>query len=227
KYDVPIQSHLSENADEIAFVAEKFPNLPNYTSVYDNHGLLNNKTIMAHGIHLSPEERDLIRKRGVGISHCPNSNFSLCSGVCNVRQLLNEGIKVGLGTDISGGYAKTILDSIRSASLASKVTYMTTPGDGQKPSHITLHELFYLATMGGANLVNLENVIGNFEVGKEFDALLIDPESHQSPINCFEGIDDNIERVFEKFIFLGDERNILRVYVRGKLVSGTECKEDC
>ncbi|CAG8567485.1 11014_t:CDS:2 [Acaulospora colombiana] len=225
RYNVPIQSHLSENDAEIAFVAELFSD-PNYTSVYDNHKLLNNRTIMAHGIHLSPEERNLIKTRGAGISHCPNSNFSLCSGVCNVRQLLDEGIKVGLGTDVSGGFSKTILDSIRSASVAGKVTQMTAPKD-KKSSPITLNELFYLSTMGGASLLNLENVIGNFEVGKEFDALLIDPESHQSPINLFEGIDDDVERVFEKFLFLGDERNILKVYVRGKMVSGTEYEGDC
>ncbi|RHZ75785.1 hypothetical protein Glove_209g148 [Diversispora epigaea] len=228
EYDLPIQSHLSENKDEIKFVKNLFPNLKDYTSVYEHHNLLNQKTIMAHGIYLSSDERNLIKNLKVGISHCPNSNFSLSSGICDVRKLLNDNIKVGLGTDISGGFGKSILDSIRNASVASKVIHFSNQNDDRdnnnKNSHLTLPELFYLSTMGGANLVNLENVIGNFEVGKEFDALLIDPESPQSPIDIFDYDDDNIERIFEKFIFLGDERNISRVYVQGNFVSGTEFK---
>ncbi|GET56767.1 guanine deaminase [Rhizophagus irregularis DAOM 181602=DAOM 197198] len=87
--------------------------------------------------------------------------------------------------------------------------------------HLTLPELTYLATMGGAELVNLDKIIGNFLIGKEFDALLIDPDACQSPLDIFDDLED-IERIFEKFIFLGDERNLKSVYVKGKKVSGTD-----
>ncbi|KAF0546615.1 guanine deaminase [Gigaspora margarita] len=221
KYNIPIQSHLSENTEEIATVSKLFPHLENYTSVYDHHNLLNHRTIMAHGVHLSPQERKLLKERNVGISHCPNSNFTLCSGVCNVRQLLDEGIKVGLGTDISGGFSKSILDSIRNASIASRTIYMSSKTSDKDFPPLTLSELTYLATMGGAQLVNLENVIGNFTVGKEFDALLIDPEAEGAPIHIVDEL-DTIHRIFEKFMFLGDERNIKSVFVKGCKVSGTD-----
>ncbi|CAJ0758659.1 16810_t:CDS:2 [Entrophospora sp. SA101] len=233
KYDIPIQSHLSENTAELEFVKKLFPHIKNYTAVYDHYGLLNHQAIMAHGIHLSSEERKLLRQRKVGISHCPNSNFALRSGVCNVRQLLNDGIKVGLGTDISGGHAKSMLDAIRSASTASRVIHMASSEKEDEEyddndnsisaySSLTLSELTYLATMGGAELVNLQNVIGNFIIGKEFDALWVDPEAKNSPLDIFDNIDDALERIFEKFIFLGDERNLKAVFVKGRRVSGTD-----
>ncbi|CAB5197094.1 unnamed protein product [Rhizophagus irregularis] len=226
KYNMPIQSHLSENIGEINFISELFPHLPDYTTVYDHHGLLNEKTIMAHGIHLSSKELKLIKERNIGISHCPTSNFAICSGVCNVRQLLDEGIKVGLGTDLSGGYSKSILNAIRNANIASRVVFMASSKVDDKPlnksfPHLTLPELTYLATMGGAELVNLDKIIGNFLIGKEFDALLIDPDACQSPLDIFDDLEDT-ERIFEKFIFLGDERNLKSVYVKGKKVSGTD-----
>ncbi|CAB5393731.1 unnamed protein product [Rhizophagus irregularis] len=163
KYNMPIQSHLSENIGEINFISELFPHLPDYTTVYDHHGLLNEKTIMAHGIHLSSKELKLIKERNIGISHCPTSNFAICSGVCNVRQLLDEGIKVGLGTDLSGGYSKSILNAIRNANIASRVVFMASSKVDDKPlnksfPHLTLPELTYLATMGGAELVNLDKI---------------------------------------------------------------------
>ncbi|GES82881.1 guanine deaminase [Rhizophagus clarus] len=89
--------------------------------------------------------------------------------------------------------------------------------------HLTLPELTYLATMGGAELVNLDKIVGNFLIGKEFDALLIDPDAYKSPLDIFDDLDD-VERIFEKFIFLGDERNLKSVYVKGKKVSGTDLK---
>nr|CAG8441123.1 15650_t:CDS:2 [Entrophospora candida] len=233
KYDIPIQSHLSENTAELELVKKLFPHIKNYTAVYDHYGLLNHQAIMAHGIHLSSEERKLLRQRKVGISHCPNSNFALRSGVCNVRRLLNDGIKVGLGTDISGGHAKSMLDAIRSASTASRVIHMaSSEKEGEECddndnsisaySSLTLSELTYLATMGGAELVNLQNVIGNFIIGKEFDALWVDPEAKNSPLDIFDDIDDALERIFEKFLFLGDERNLKAVFVKGRRVSGTD-----
>ncbi|CAG8734313.1 18443_t:CDS:1, partial [Racocetra fulgida] len=111
--------------------------------------------------------------------------------------------------------------SIRNANVASRVVYLSSKTSDKVYPHLTLPELTYLATMGGAQLVNLENVIGNFIVGKEFDALLIDPEAEGSPMQIFDEI-DTIDRIFEKFIFLGDDRNIKAVFVRGRKVSGTD-----
>ena len=97
KYDIPIQSHLSETIGEVAWVKDLHPDLKSYAHVYDEYGLLTSKTIMAHCVHLSADERKLMNERGVGISHCASSNFCLGSGVLNARRLFNEGYaKLGM-----------------------------------------------------------------------------------------------------------------------------------
>jgi guanine deaminase len=222
--DVAVQSHLSENVDEIKWVTEVlFPDVnkvegehedmsATYTDVYAHAGLLTKRTVMAHCIHLSAYERALIRTRETGVSHCPTSNFGLRSGVLNVRQLLREGIKVGLGTDIGGGYATSMLEVIRAAAVASRIIQM----GSEDHIFLSLTELFFLATLGGAQVMGLESKIGSFVVGKQFDALLVDVQA-SGTIDLFDGIDDWMG-VVEKFVFLGDDRSIAHVWVNGKLV---------
>lgn len=199
--DLNIQTHLSENKGEIAFVKELFPRSKNYTDVYDSTGLLTEKTVLAHCIYLSEEEQNVIKERGSAISHCPNSNFSLSSGIMPLRSYLEKGLKVGLGTDVSGGYSVSILDTIRQSVLASKALQFQDPSS----KAITLDEAFFLATLGGAEALALDKVIGNFEVGKSFDALHI---SQRKPL-------DDLRSSFERFLFCGDDRDINRVYVNG------------
>lgn len=207
EHTLPIQSHLSETFGELAWVKELHPDQKDYSSVYNHYGLLTSKTIMAHCIHLSQSERDLLKKRQVGISHCASSNFCLASGVMNLRQLIDEGHeKIGLGTDVAGGYSASIHDAIRQTLTASKVTEIAT---GQRA--LDYKQVFHLATLGGAKCMNLESKIGNFVPGKEFDALVVD----MNGIDTF-GDDD----VFQKFIYLGDDRNIKRVFVAGKEIKG-------
>ncbi|KAJ9593416.1 hypothetical protein L9F63_015042, partial [Diploptera punctata] len=98
KYNVHIQTHISENTGEIAAVAKTYPDSKNYADVYDQAKLLTNKTVLAHGVHLKDEELALLVERGSSVAHCPNSNTSLKSGLCDVRRLLNARVKVGLGT---------------------------------------------------------------------------------------------------------------------------------
>ena len=112
-YYIRIQSHLSESMDEVKWVSELFPNSKHYSGVYDDTGLLGNKTIMAHGVHLSKDELQMLRYKEAGISHCPNSNCSLKSGFCNVLRLKDHGVKIGLGTDCAGGYSPSMIDSMR------------------------------------------------------------------------------------------------------------------
>ena len=112
---LPIQTHISENPSECALVASRFPNSPHYAGVYDDHGLLTSRTVLAHAIHLSPAERTLIRERGSSVSHCPVSNTYISSGMCPVRELLQTGIEVGLGTDVSGGWSPSVLVAAREA----------------------------------------------------------------------------------------------------------------
>lgn len=121
EYSLPIQTHISENPDEIDLVGRLFPKFDSYTAVYDGFHLLTPRSVLGHGIHLSPAERALIKKRGSKISHCPVSNSCLSSGLCPVRQLLDEGIEVGLGTDVSGGYSPSVLVAAREAEVVSRV----------------------------------------------------------------------------------------------------------
>ena len=104
---------MSESVNEVKWVSELFPSSKHYTGVYKDMGLLNDKTIMAHGVHLENEELEMLEQVGAGISHCPNSNCSLKSGFCNVLRLKDHGVKVGLGTDCAGGYSPSMIDSMR------------------------------------------------------------------------------------------------------------------
>ncbi|GAA5941451.1 uncharacterized protein JCM15063_006106 [Sporobolomyces koalae] len=278
--DLPLQTHLAENPSEIEFTKSLFPSAPSYTAVYDQFRLLRHNTILAHCVHLEESELELIKERNSGVSHCPNSNFNLRSGTARVADMLDRGVKVGLGTDVSGGTSIGILSAIRSASTCSKTiifvdraaqssrpkndttTTICSPDGQTRPSnffsqsHLTLETLFYLATLGGAQLCGLSDRIGSFEVGKEFDALLVqtgqrDPAETVSsepttqnlellaldtsveddfPIidsvpggynpNLLVEPDEPIERVFEKFLFAGDDRNIGKVFVRGRIIGG-------
>uniref|UniRef100_A0A8C3WNW9 Guanine deaminase n=1 Tax=Catagonus wagneri TaxID=51154 RepID=A0A8C3WNW9_9CETA len=209
-------SHISENRDEVKAVKNLHPGYKNYTDVYDKNNLLTNKTVMAHGCYLSEEELDVFRERGASISHCPNSNLSLRSGLLNVQEVLKHEVKIGLGTDVAGGYSSSMLDAIRRAVMVSNTLSI----NKINAKSLTLKEVFRLATLGGSQALGLEREIGNFEVGKEFDALLINPKASDSPIDLFYGdfVGDISEAVIQKFLYLGDDRNIEEVYVGGKQV---------
>lgn len=216
KYEVPIQSHINETKNEIAMVKKDYPD-HSYTAVYDNHNLLNDKTYMVHCCHSSDEELGLMLERSSAVAHCPTSNFNLRSGIADVREMLNRNMKVGLGTDVSGGESPSVLTAIRDCIKASNVLSFD-KSEGYKP--ISFSEAFFLATLGGCQVLGLDDKIGNFEVGKDFDALLIDVEAKDSPFDCFNA--DDLKDVVQKFIMLGDDRNIRKVFVAGKLVSGVD-----
>ncbi|WBW75259.1 guanine deaminase Gud1 [Schizosaccharomyces osmophilus] len=219
-HGLPIQTHVSENPGEIALVREMFPDRKSYTDVYDHYNLLTPKTILAHGVYLEDEEIETIYKRQSGISHCPTSNAVLASGMANVRKLLNAGVKVSLGTDVSGGYTPNMLVAIRQAALTSRSLASVL-----KDPRIILElpELLYLATQGGAEVLGRGREVGSFEEGKDWDALVIDVSSqNNSPIDIYEH--DSWEHILSKWVFNGDDRNIAQVWVNGKLIAGTECK---
>ncbi|KAJ3446490.1 guanine deaminase [Anaeramoeba flamelloides] len=213
KNDLRIQSHVSENKDEVAWVKDLHPECKSYSDVYYKHGLLNDKTIMAHGVYLTDEERKLYQKVGASIAHCANSNFTLSSGCLNLRQLLDMEIKVGLGTDVSGGYASSMLQCIRDTIICSKAKSFETQ---DKHNEIDFREGFHLATLGSAKSIGLDHKIGNFELYKHFDALWVKTDVENGPFDSFNT--DSIEDRFQKWIYLGDDRNIHKTFVNGKQV---------
>ncbi|XP_063051556.1 guanine deaminase isoform X2 [Engraulis encrasicolus] len=210
--DLHIQSHISENKEECQVVKELFPECKTYTDVYRKHNLLTDKTVMAHGCYLSNEELQVFREAGASISHCPNSNISICSGLLDVRNVLNHKVKIGLGTDVAGGYSPSILDAVRRALDTSKALTI------QDPEHQTLsfEEVFRLATLGGSQALSLDAETGNFEVGKDFDALLVNVCAPDGPMDICGP--EPIKVLLEKFLNLGDDRNIKEVFVAGRKV---------
>ncbi|KAG0144000.1 hypothetical protein CROQUDRAFT_47962 [Cronartium quercuum f. sp. fusiforme G11] len=242
-----LQTHLCESKFEIAHTLALFPGYKSYTSIYDRFNLLTSRTILAHCVHLEEAELALVTQRGCGLSHCPSSNFNLKSGICPVKSLLEQGVqKIGLGTDVSGGYGIGILSSIRDATVAGKAISFRTETD---TSSLSIANLVYMATLGGARVCGLEDRIGNFVVGKEFDGLLIQTgackatdemtmiedlvedwipfssniyEEGMNPNFFIDEFDPklNLERLLEKFLFAGDDRNIGSVFVKGRVVGG-------
>lgn len=213
KHNCRVQSHLCESEAEIETVKKLFPEFSSYTYLYHATGLLTDKTIMAHCVWLDDEELRLLAEKRAGVSHCPSSNLNLLSGHCNVKRLLQHGVKVGLGTDCSGGYSPSVLDAMRRALHVSCCL-----GMGHSRDHVlTLAEAFHLATLGGAQVVSMDDSIGNFVVGKEFDAILVDVKAPDSPLDIYD--QDSMEDKIQKFLYNGDDRNMVEVYVAGRTVS--------
>ncbi|XP_047034400.1 guanine deaminase isoform X2 [Helicoverpa zea] len=216
---ISYQSHISENLSEIEYVLQTNPKCRTYGDVYDESGIFTDKCIMAHAVHLTDEELTLLLSRGVSVAHCPASNTRLKSGLCPVRRIINANITVGLGTDVSGGDNASILDAIRRTMDISMCLEM----QGSPNYALNWKEAFYLATLGGAKALNLDHKVGNFDVGKDFDALLVDVYLKGSQIDEYEGAlpttsEEYVVDLLQKFIFLGDDRNIVQVYVKGELV---------
>lgn len=220
---IPIQTHFNEASQEIAYTRQLFPKFHTEAQLYKEHGLLNNRTILAHCIFLEEEEISTLRDLDCGVSHCPISNTTMQEFmVAPIREYLRRGIKVGLGTDSGGGYSSSMLDAMKQAFIVSNARNMLTKGTDEP---LSLAEGFYLATLGGARVCGLEKQVGNFEIGKEFDALEIHTgELDGSGLGLGLGVmspveeEDSILDVFEKFLMTGDDRNIVKVYVRGRSV---------
>jgi guanine deaminase len=214
---VPVHSHLGQQREEVTRLLQDNPSSRNPAHLFEMAGMLNSRTYMAHCVYTTEQEVELLRERQVGVVHCPNSNFSLRSGCLDVRGLLNSGVtKIALGTDVSGGYTSSILDAMRCALHTSKAVCFK--NDEQQYDPLTLPEVLYMATMGGASVLGLDSKIGNFQVGKEFDALIIDTAAPcGNPVFDLFERDTNKDKV-SKFLYLGDDRNIVSRFVAGKKI---------
>ncbi|PIA17331.1 guanine deaminase, a catabolic enzyme of the guanine salvage pathway [Coemansia reversa NRRL 1564] len=232
KRNLAVQSHLCENPSETAFAKECFPEAASYAAIYDNAGLLGPRTIMAHCVHMSDDDMRLMRESGAGVSHCPNSNFALSSGIADVRRFLDQGIPVGLGTDVGAGYTPSIIDAMRMAAAANRALIASSRDAGTevKQAPLNASELLFLATQGGARVMGMQSQLGSLDPGKFFDALVVDLDVPNSPVPSVHSTgavlhhQQNGEPELgwnlraEQFVFLADDRNIARVYVAGKLI---------
>lgn len=208
-YDLPIQSHLSENPGEVELVHKLFPKAAFYGDGYDHYGLFGScqKTIMAHCIYSTPEEIELIRKNGVFVAHCPASNMNLSSGIAPIRKYLDLGIRVGMASDVAGGESESIFRAVSDAVQVSKL-YWRLVDQNCKP--LTFEEAFYLATVGGGSFFGS---VGSFEAGNEFDAIVLDDADL-----CLKN-DLTIEQRLQRDVYLEADNNcIIDKYVRGRKV---------
>ncbi|MEA4972626.1 Guanine deaminase [bioreactor metagenome] len=203
KYDLPVQSHLSENPLEIAWVKELCPESTSYGDAYDRFGLMNNKTIMAHCVHMTEEEIGLMKENGVFAAHCPESNLNIASGISPVARFLKEGINVGIGSDVAGG---TTLWLPRAMTLAVQCSKMYWRYLDNSYAPLNLENVFFMATKGGGAFFGK---VGSFEDGYEFDAIVLDDASIATTV------DFTVKERLERLIYLGNKHNIDKKFVSG------------
>lgn len=208
KYHLPMQSHLSENFGEIAWVKELCPTTNFYGEAYSQFGMFGGDcpTIMAHCVHSPEEEVALMKEQGVYIAHCPQSNTNLSSGIAPARRYLDQGLNIGLGSDIAAGASMSIMRAMADAIQVSKL-YWRLVDSSVKP--LTLEEAFYMGTEGGGSFFGK---VGNFKEGYEFDAVVLDDSNIRTPLKL--SAKDRLERL----VYLSDDRNITGKYVAGKKV---------
>lgn len=206
KYDIKIQSHLSENQEEVEWVKSLHPEYETYAHVYDAMGLLNEDTVMAHAVYSNEKEIELLAERKSFVAHCPNANYNLASGIMPLRRFIDAGVKIGLGTDVGAGHQVGIYKVMSQAIQASKIKWLES---GKKEEYLTTSEAFYLGTKGGGRFFGK---VGSFEKGYSFDALVIDDK------NLGDRDIRSIEERLQRFIYCGDDRNIIKRYVEGKLL---------
>lgn len=204
--DAWVHTHISENRNEVQWVHELFPEAE-YADVYDHYGLLGDRTVLAHGVWLTPEELDLLARRGTRIAHCPNSNLFLGSGLFPLHRVLSSGVIVGLGSDIGAGTTPSFFNAMADAYKVQQVQ-----GVSLSPFH-----LWYLATLGGARALSLESETGSLEPGKSADFLVLD--LHGTPLlSLRSGRASSLEDLLAGLIFMGDDRAVARSVIAGRIV---------
>lgn len=207
-YRLPVQSHLSENMGEVAWVRELCPSSRFYGDAYDSFGLFggDNRAIMAHCVLSGDEEMKLMKERGVYIAHCPQSNMNLSSGVAPVRRYLDEGLNLGLGSDVAGGSASSIFRAMSDAVQASKLRWRL---QDQALSPLTVPEAFWLGTVGGGSFFGK---VGSFDPGYELDAVILDDSRLRSPLDL------SLQERLERIVYLTEDRDVVEKYVQGRTV---------
>lgn len=206
KYNLKVQSHLSENQGEIKWVSELCPYTQFYGQAYSKFNMFGGDcpTVMAHCVWSCEEEQELMKKQGVFIAHCPNSNTNLSSGIAPVRKYINDNQNIGLGSDVAGGTHTSIFKAMVDAISVSKLRWKLVDQDYVP---ITVAEAFYLGTIGGGKFFGK---VGSFESGYEFDAIVVD-DSRYTVQNQW----DDVQRL-EKTIYLSNDFDVIHKYVQGR-----------
>ncbi|AQM67379.1 Guanine deaminase [Vibrio campbellii] len=204
--DVYVHTHLSENKSEIEWVKSLFPDREGYFDVYEHYGLAGKRSIFAHAVHLTDKEWRAFQRTDSVISFCPTSNLFLGSGLFDLEKAEQKGVRVGLGTDVGAGTSFSQLESLNEA-------YKIMQLQGKK---LSAFKGLYLATLGGATSLSLDDKIGNFEAGKEADFVVLNWAATDLQKLRYQHSKSLEDKLFA-LMMLGDERNVEATYIAGKL----------
>jgi len=202
---VYVQSHAAENGEEVAWVAQLYPWSRSYLDVYDHFGLLRERSIFAHCLHVDEDDRRRMGEAGASVAFCPTSNLFLGSGLFDKDAAVRHGVRIGIGTDVAGGTSFSMLQTLNES---YKVVQMT----GQRFSPLGA---FYCATLGGAHALHLDDRIGNFLPGKEADFVVLDSVPTPLMARRMRTVTSLADRLFVLMI-LGDDRTIAATHLLGR-----------
>lgn len=203
--DTLIHTHLAENPDEVRWVAELFPDAASYLDVYRRAGLLRDRAVFAHCLHLAEQDYADIDKCGAGMAFCPTSNLFLGSGLFDLARAKQHQIPVGLATDVGGGTSFSMLQTMNEAYKVLQLNQQS----------LNSTEALYLATLGAASTLGINHKVGNLEPGKEADFVVLDNAATaliERRINAAASVE---EALFAHMI-LGDDRSVRSTYVFGE-----------
>ncbi|MBO9494064.1 guanine deaminase [Salinisphaera sp. G21_0] len=206
-----LHTHLSENPKEIDWVQELFPDSKHYVDVYDQHGLLGPRSVFAHSVHLCDHSWQRMGSSGSSIAFCPGSNLFLGSGLFNLNRAKAHGIPTGLGTDVGGGTSLCLLNTMKDAYQVSQLREET----------ISPLQAFYLATLGGARALHLDDKIGSFRTGNEADFLVLNPAAtpmlqfRTEKISAYSE-QRALEELLGVLMVMGDDRVIEQTIIMGQ-----------
>ena len=206
EHNLPIQSHLSENRGEVAWVKELHPDCEEYWETYKKYGLWNNKTLMAHCVFSSPREVKAIKEAGVYVVHCASSNQNLISGFAQIKKMMEQGVNVVIGSDIAGGDYLSMFDNVAATIRASKARDIL---DNWETGFLTVEEAYYLATSAANSFFDEKP---GFASGNELHCLVLDDS------NLIAAKKLTIKERFERAIYNRQENAIKAVYSVGRKV---------
>ena len=205
--DLYMHTHLSENRKEIEWVKALFPERKGYLDVYDHYKLIGARSVFAHGVHLCDDECKRLAETGSAVAFCPTSNLFLGSGLFDLNKLEEHGVRVGLGTDVGAG---TSFSQLQSLNEAYKVMQL----QGKK---LDPFKSLYLATLGGANALYLDDKLGNFKSGKDADFVVLDYNATPLISYRMQQAKTLDEKLFA-LTMLGDDRAVKETFAAGQSV---------
>ncbi|MBE9138631.1 guanine deaminase [Nodosilinea sp. LEGE 07088] len=215
--DVYLHTHLSENVNEVAWIQSLFPQYQGYLDVYDQTGLVRERSLFAHGVQLTDAEFQRLSEAKAAISFCPTSNLFLGSGLFRIEQAKNPEypVKVGLGTDVGAGTSFSLLQTTNEAYKVAQLR-------GQK---LSAFRALFLATLGGARALCLEDKLGSFDPGKEADFVVLDPQATTLlALRNEAGIPLTLESLADllfSLVIMGGDRAVTATYIMGELAYPT------